>query len=226
MCGCFPPGIAHIDTLMRLDQWIPFGSNRKELPIYKYHFDDPERHQLYLGSQTGRVLQFTSRKERVWACFSAIPHWVYFTRLRQELQTWWAVVKWAAGIGCGMVILGFVFGLVAAIFAFSGLMSLEDLPDFLRKGSRKIGEVMPREPVSAGIGLDAYTLDYRTSLALEYRDVHADAWRNGTFGDRCGAERALAAARPPAAVPEAAVGCRFAFFGQNPYLYRIDCICV
>lgn len=186
--------VARIDTLNRLDQWIPFGSNKKEFPIYKYHFNDPEQHQLYLGSQTGRVLQFTSHKERVWACFSAIPHWVYFTRLRQELQTWRAFIKWAAGIGCAAMILGFilairiavktrkalpykkkwynwhyilgfVFGLVATIFAFSGLMSLEDLPDFLRKGDRKIGEVRPRETVAAGVPLEGYTLDYRVALA-------------------------------------------------------------
>ena len=186
--------VARIDTLSKLDQWIPFGSNRKELPIYKYHFADPDRHQLYIGSQTGRVLQFTSHKERVWACFSAIPHWVYFTRLRQELKTWRIFIKWAAGIGCVMAILGFVlairvavktrklkpykkkwynwhyilgfvFGLVAVIFAFSGLMSLEDLPDFLRKGDRKIGEVRPREQVATGAPLEDYVLDYRDALA-------------------------------------------------------------
>lgn len=196
--------VFRIDTLTKLDQWIPFGSNRKELPIYKYHFDDPEYHQLYIGSQTGRVLQFTTREERVWACFSAIPHWVYFTRLRQELKTWRIFVKWAAGIGvCTIIlgfvlairmavktrkalpykkkwynwhyILGFVFGIVAAVFAFSGLMSLEDLPDFLRKGDRKIGEVMPRERVDTGIRPDACTLDYRDALAA-YPAAKILAW--------------------------------------------------
>ena len=62
-------------------------------------------------------------------------------------------------------ILGFVFGLFAAIFAFSGLMSLEDLPDFLRKGDRKIGEVRPREITTAGVPLEGYTLDYKDALA-------------------------------------------------------------
>ena len=212
--------VARIDTLTRLDQWIPFGSNRKELPIYRYHFTDPERHQLYIGSQTGRVLQFTSHKERVWACFSAIPHWVYFTRLRQELKTWRIFIKWAAGIGCVMLILGFVlairvavktrklkpykkkwynwhyilgfvFGLIAAIFAFSGLMSLEDLPDFLRKGERKIGEVRPREQVATGAPLEEYVLDYRDALAaypqakiLEWSDFRGSPYYRLTLAPK------------------------------------------
>ena len=30
--------IAYIDTLHTLDQWIPFGELKKEMPIYKIHF--------------------------------------------------------------------------------------------------------------------------------------------------------------------------------------------
>ena len=45
--------IDRIDTLNRLDQWIPFGSLKREFPIYKFHFADTEKHQLYIGSQNG-----------------------------------------------------------------------------------------------------------------------------------------------------------------------------
>ena len=48
--------IDRIDTLNRLDQWIPFGSLKREFPIYKFHFADTEKHQLYIGSQSGEVL--------------------------------------------------------------------------------------------------------------------------------------------------------------------------
>ena len=195
---CTAP-VARIDTLRKLDQWIPFGSNRKELPIYKYHFDDPERHQLYLGSKTGRVLQFTSHKERVWAWVGAIPHWVYFTKLRQEQQLWLNSVKWAAGIGCIMVILGFVlairvavktkkakpykkkwynwhyilgfvFGIFAITFAFSGMMSLADMPEFLKKAPKTErpgpgGPFRGRPGEGGTLDLDRYTLDYRDALA-------------------------------------------------------------
>lgn len=98
--------IARVDTMYRLDQWIPFGSMKKELPIYKYHFADAEKHQLYIGSQSGKVLQFTDRDERFWAWLGAIPHWVYFTRLRQDLELWSNTVIALSGIGCIMVIAG------------------------------------------------------------------------------------------------------------------------
>ena len=198
---CTAP-IARIDTLQKLDQWIPFGSNRKELPIYKYYFDDTERHQLYLGSKTGRALQFTSHKERVWAWLGAIPHWVYFTKLRQEQQLWLNSVKWAAGIGCIMVILGFVlairvavrtrktkpfkkkwynwhyilgfvFGIFAITFAFSGMMSLADMPDFLRKAP-KTEQRRPDGP-DQNFDPNRYTLDYREAVA-SYPETKTLTW--------------------------------------------------
>ena len=207
--------VARIDTLRKLDQWIPFGRNREELPIYKYHFADSERHQLYISSKSGKVLQFTSHKERVWAWFGAIPHWVYFTRLRQEQQLWTNSVKWAAGIGCIMLILGFVlairvavkskkkaapyrkkwynwhyilgfvFGLFAITFAFSGMMSLADMPEFLKKSPRnKSEQTQPRVGRRGGAGrqetrlvIERYTLDYRQALAA-YPGTKTIAWSN------------------------------------------------
>ena len=107
---CSAP-VERIDTLNRLDQWIPFGSLKKEFPIYKFHFADAERHQLYIGSQSGEVLQFTTRNERFWAWLGAIPHWVYFTWLRQDAALWSVTVIWLSGIGCLMTIAGLWVGI-------------------------------------------------------------------------------------------------------------------
>lgn len=38
--------IAYIDTLHTLDQWIPFGELKKEMPIYKIHFADDAKHSF------------------------------------------------------------------------------------------------------------------------------------------------------------------------------------
>ena len=103
--------IDRIDTLNRLDQWIPFGSLKREFPIYKFHFADTEKHQLYIGSQSGEVLQFTTRNERFWAWLGAIPHWVYFTWLRQDAALWSITVIWLSGIGCLMTIAGLWVGM-------------------------------------------------------------------------------------------------------------------
>lgn len=103
--------ILRIDTIRALDQWTPFGSMKSELPFYRYHFDDAEQHQLYQGSVTGRVLQYTSSSERFWAWLGAIPHWIYFYQLRQYVDVWHNVVVYLSGAGCIMVILGLWAGI-------------------------------------------------------------------------------------------------------------------
>lgn len=108
-----PAPVARIDTLNRLEQWIPFGSLKREFPIYKFHFADAEKHQLYLSSQSGNVLQYTDRKSRFWAWLGAIPHWIYFTSLRQDVKLWSDVVVWLSGIGCLMCVAGLYMGIRA-----------------------------------------------------------------------------------------------------------------
>lgn len=103
--------IGQIDSLYTLDQWIPFGKLREDFPIYKFHFADPERHELYISSKTGEVLQFTDKDSRFWAWLGAVPHWVYFTSLRQDAELWIKVVVWMSGIGCIMCIAGIYLGI-------------------------------------------------------------------------------------------------------------------
>ncbi len=106
---CTAP-VGKVDTLYALDQWIPFGNLKKEFPIYKFHFADQERHQLYISSKSGEVLQYTDKDSRLWAWLGAIPHWVYFTSLRQDAELWIKVVVWLSGIGCIMCIAGIYLG--------------------------------------------------------------------------------------------------------------------
>ncbi|WP_281644010.1 PepSY domain-containing protein [Bacteroides zoogleoformans] len=98
--------IARIDTLRSLDQWIPFGELKKEMPIYKIHFADDDRTQLYLSSRSGEVLQLSGKSQRFWAWLGAIPHWVYFTWLRQDAELWSKTIIWLSGLGCLMVVAG------------------------------------------------------------------------------------------------------------------------
>lgn len=102
--------IAKVDTMYHLDQWNPFSSRRDHFPLYKFYFDDPEKHQLYVSSHTGEALQFTSQSSRIWAWLGAIPHWVYFTSLRQDLQLWKDVVIALSGIGAIMCLVGGIWG--------------------------------------------------------------------------------------------------------------------
>lgn len=103
--------VEKVDSLFTLDQWIPFGRLKEDFPIYKFHFADPERHQLYISSKSGEVLQYTDKDSRLWAWLGAIPHWVYFTSLRQDTALWIKVVVWLSGIGCAMCVAGIYLGI-------------------------------------------------------------------------------------------------------------------
>ncbi len=43
-----------VDSLNRLDQWIPFGYLTKEFPIYKFSFEDDARQEMYISSKSGK----------------------------------------------------------------------------------------------------------------------------------------------------------------------------
>lgn len=154
--------IIRTDTLRHLEQWIPYDRLRADFPIYKFYFADSLKSQLYVSSVTGKPLQFTNHKQRCWAYFGAIPHWIYFTRLRQDVTLWKNTLIILAAIGClvcltGLFVgiravwksrrlspyrrplyrwhhvLGFFFGFFVLSFIFSGLMSLAQVPRFIVK---------------------------------------------------------------------------------------------
>ena len=195
---CSSP-ILRVDSMYKLDQWIPFGRLREEFPIYKYTFADDGRHELYISSKTGRVLQFTDNDQRLWAWLGAIPHWVYFTSLRQNQVAWINFVKWSSGIGCIMCLAGLIlsiqlawrnrhkklfspyrkrwfkwhyvsgliFGIFTITFAFSGMMSLMDIPDWMKKAPKEKQDMSRRIPWGGSEGrfvASAYHLDYRKVL--------------------------------------------------------------
>ncbi|MCC8172901.1 MAG: hypothetical protein LIO65_00415 [Odoribacter sp.] len=105
--------INKVDTLYKLEQWIPFGYLRKDFPIYKFYFGDKEKHQLYVSSLSGEALQYTSNESRFWSWLGAIPHWIYFTSLRQNSALWKEVIIWLSGLGCIMCIAGIILGIRA-----------------------------------------------------------------------------------------------------------------
>ncbi|MBP1617762.1 MAG: PepSY protein [Bacteroidetes bacterium] len=103
--------IIRTDTLHDLEQWIPFGKLRADLPIYKFYFGDKLHHQLYVSSATGEALQLTTQDSRFWAWLGPIPHWIYFTKLRQDVSLWKNMVITISGIGCVMCLAGIVIGI-------------------------------------------------------------------------------------------------------------------
>lgn len=187
--------IIRVDTLHRLDQWIPTAQYKEHLPIYKFRFADKEKSYLYISSVNGTGVQHVTREQRIWSWLGPIPHFLYFWQLRQNRESWISVVSWIAGIGAlmclaGIVlgirsywmvwrkkrhfrtpykrfyfkwhhILGFFFGFFVLMFVFSGMMSLNDLPQWVVKTHDTTIEKKIRK--QSDIDLAAFT-DYRLLL--------------------------------------------------------------
>ena len=188
--------ISRVDTLRTLDQWIPTGEYKKDLPVYKFRFADKDNTYLYISSVTGKAVQCVTREQRVWAWLGPIPHFLYFWQLRQHRGKWVTLVSWLAGIGslmclAGMVlgvrsyliayrkkkrfktpykkfyfkwhhVLGFFFGFFVFMFVLSGMMSFNDLPQWMVK-TRDEG-IAKKLRKSSDINLAAFQADYRLLL--------------------------------------------------------------
>jgi hypothetical protein len=102
-----PVAAATVTELTAPDQWT-VQRFRSVTPVWKYVW--PDGQQVYVTQITGEVVQATTTESRVWAYLGAIPHWFYFTALRQHGPEWSRVVIWTSGIGTLAAILGLVVG--------------------------------------------------------------------------------------------------------------------
>ena len=101
--------MAKMRELSEEDQWTVAGEFRDLEPIRRYAWPDGE--QVYVSTVTGKVVQYTTRAARVGAYLGAIPHWLYFTRLRKHARPWSRLVIWSSGLGAVLAILGMVIGI-------------------------------------------------------------------------------------------------------------------
>ena len=174
-------GIQRIDTLDDIDKWTPFNRLMVHLPIYKVVGDDDSF--TYVSSQTGEVIQRNTLSGRRWAWIGALPHYVYITSIRRDVDLWRKVVIWMSGLSTISVIMGLViavrflvkrrklrifkkrswqwhyswglfFGLFMLAFIFSGMMSLADIPDWIMK-NRALSERPSMSVAKTDIALES-----------------------------------------------------------------------
>ncbi len=103
--------VLKIDTLHKREQWIMYSRYEREMPVYKFYFDDKEKHQLYIAARSGEVLQFTNSTQRFWAWVGYIPHTFYIPFLRQHTDAWTNTLTVAGIIGLLAGLTGLYFGL-------------------------------------------------------------------------------------------------------------------
>jgi hypothetical protein len=103
-----PVSAATVESVTEIDQWMVGNNLRNLRPLWKYSW--PNGDDIYIG-ESGEVLLHTTTKSRLQAYLSAIPHWLYFTPLRQHQPVWIRVATYSAFVGTVGAILGVVVGL-------------------------------------------------------------------------------------------------------------------
>src|SRR5499427_8931088 len=92
------------------DQWT-VGRYRRDRPLHRFTFDDPDRSTIYVSSTSGQIVLRTASAQRFWNWLGAIPHWFYLTALRSDGPLWSETVIWASILGTFLTILGLYLGI-------------------------------------------------------------------------------------------------------------------
>lgn len=213
-CNLNNSAIRKVDTIHKLDRWIPYDRYSSDLPAYKFYYKDSLQSQLYVSSSSGEGMQYSNSDSRFWAWVGAIPHWLYIANLRHYTDLWKGVVIWLSGIGSlvcitGMIIgirsfykrykqkkeikspykkaaykwhhiLGFFFGIFVFTFAFSGMMSLQKVPQWIIKTHNTDLQTAAKNNPLKKHPLD-YPLNYKTILDRYTGSIKKLEW--ASFGD-------------------------------------------
>ncbi|MEO6081425.1 MAG: PepSY domain-containing protein [Steroidobacteraceae bacterium] len=88
------------------DQWTL--SLRGAFPLLKYAVGDAKGTQVYVSVKSAEVVLATTRADRARAWIATIPHWLYFSALRQNQPLWYRIVVALSALACVMAALGLV----------------------------------------------------------------------------------------------------------------------
>jgi uncharacterized iron-regulated membrane protein len=99
-------GAAEIES----DQWT-LGRLRRERPLFRFTFDDPEKTNIYVSGLNAQVVYWTTATERFWSWLGTIPHWLYFAQLRSNVVLWTEIMIWTSVLGAFLTVLGLYLGI-------------------------------------------------------------------------------------------------------------------
>lgn len=95
---------------VELDQWTVSGQFASDRPLYHFELGDQDGTELYVSSVTGRLVQATTRKQRLWNWLGSIPHWLYWVELRRHPEQWTQVLVAGSLLGTILTISGLWLG--------------------------------------------------------------------------------------------------------------------
>jgi uncharacterized iron-regulated membrane protein len=105
------------------DQWTVGDNGVNRRPLYRFTFEDADDTLLYISSVTGEVVVWNTRDQRFWNGLGAIPHWLYFTELRRNVQLWSQVIIWTSLLGTFLTVIGLYLGIARFRTGRDGAMS-------------------------------------------------------------------------------------------------------
>jgi hypothetical protein len=173
----------HLLGLIDRDQWTVSGEFNSARPLYHFGLADAAGTELYVSSRNGRAVQMTTARERFWSWLGAVPHWLYFTELRQHPKIWSQLVIYASLLGCFLAgvgiylgirqlqtrpagrwspyvgfnlwhhIAGLVFGVFALTWVLSGLLSMNPWGWLQGAGAQAESTAIEGAPGSSAAGL-------------------------------------------------------------------------
>lgn len=102
--------VRYVRTLEEVDQWTLVHS--RQLPLYKFAAEDGKATEVYVQPSTQEVVMMTTRKSRALAWAGVIPHWLYFTALRDNQPLWYKIVVWTSAAACLLAALGLLLAVI------------------------------------------------------------------------------------------------------------------
>lgn len=93
------------------DQWLLSSEVTAQLPLYEFAVGDQADTRVYVSPRSGEPVLASTARQRRWASLGAVPHWLYFTALRQHVRLWTNLVIWLAVLGTVGLIAGIILGL-------------------------------------------------------------------------------------------------------------------
>ncbi len=92
------------------DQWTVYPRFRVHRPLYHVALNDAAGTEVYVSGVSGEAVQKTTRLQRFWNWAGAVPHWVYFTAIRDNATLWNNLVIYSSLLGCFLTLFGLYLG--------------------------------------------------------------------------------------------------------------------
>jgi uncharacterized iron-regulated membrane protein len=102
--------VEFLGTIEESDQWT-LGMSRA-LPLHKFAIADDAGSEVYISPITGDAGMLTTTRTRTYAWISTIPHFLYFTALRNNQPLWYRIVVWTSAVAAVLAAVGLVISVM------------------------------------------------------------------------------------------------------------------